>query len=342
MKTNPYGKNKWLLWGFIIGAFVLLISAHVRSQPSIQSSFDQSLTAQELQSDVEILRTGLEKIHPGLYRYNTKDYMDSVFSEAKSVAAHELSYADFYQLVCATVASIKCNHTIAAPAPEMLSQIRNKRVFFPLRVYWEFDPVQAFVSFDFSSDADLPPGTKIRSINGQSIDEIYDFLISFFSSDGNILSNKHSRLQWGMDFQMWFYLLIDRPDTFDVELEYSDGQVINKTYAPVTVKEWTKNYKKYISRKDPEIKGYADFWVDSDRQNRSNPIRHEFVSDDIALITVLNFDHHKFEKIIDKVFIDINKKGADKYLSPKSDQDRRHAARNWIDDAQVTDAIGRI
>ena len=259
MKTNPYGKNKLFLWEPIFGVFVLLICAQVRAQPSIQSTFDQTFTAQELLSDVEILRTGLEKIHPGLYRYNTKDYMDSVFSEAKSIVAHELSYADFYQLVCVTVASIKCNHTIAAPAPKMLSQLRDKGGFFPLRVYWEFDPVQAFVSFDFSSDANLTPGTKIRSINGQSIDDIYDYLISFFSSDGNILSNKHSRLQWGMDFQMWFYLLIDRPDTFDVELENSDGHVINKTYIPVSAREWAKNYKKYISRKDPEIKSYADF-----------------------------------------------------------------------------------
>ena len=78
MKINPYGKNKLLLWGPIIGVFLLLTSAQVPAQPSIQSTFDQTFKAQELQSDFEILRTGLEKIHPGLYRYNTKDYMDSV------------------------------------------------------------------------------------------------------------------------------------------------------------------------------------------------------------------------------------------------------------------------
>ncbi len=298
----------------LIWILLLAITCQVNAQSGFEAVFDQTFSPNQLQEDFSIFRQGLEKFHPGLYRYTSKSAMDSMLTELKQGLEMEHSYQEFYWKISAIVAKIKCQHTIAVPKAETLEQIMKEGKFFPLRVFWEFEPIQGYAAFDFSSAASLSPGTKIKSINGQSMEEIYATLIPYFSSDGNILSNKQSRLQYGVDFQLWYYLLIARPEVFTVVLENSDGTVFEREYAAVTLKQWTRNYRKYHSQKDPRLKQYSDHWVSLERKNRANPIRYEFLSDSTVLLTVLNFYSHKFDKIIEKAFSEIEAKGIENLI----------------------------
>ncbi|MEM6738435.1 MAG: S41 family peptidase, partial [Bacteroidota bacterium] len=267
-------------------------------------------TSEQLLEDFKILKQGLETIHPGLYRYTHKNVMDSLFDQMENHLKMSLTYQEFYQKICRLVAQVKCQHTIAIPAPNELHRIIKKGKFFPLRVVWEFNTIKAYSMFDFSSEASLPPGTRIISINGQAMESIYEELIPYFSSDGEILTNKHSRLQVGTDFQVWYYLLKGRPQMFQVELEGRDGEKFTKLYQSVTFRQWTKNYKKYNAHEDPEIKEYANYYKRKEKTNRSKPIRNEFLSDDIALLTINNFDSHEFSSIVSEAFEEIERKGA--------------------------------
>lgn len=279
-----------------------LISLQMNAQSAPEAFFDQKFPSNQLQEDIKVLRTGLEKIHPGLYRYTEVKVMDSLFNKLQGKLEVGSNYQEFYREVCQLVAKIKCQHTVAAPAPDELNQIVKEGQFFPLRVFWEFDPVKAYATFDFSSEANLPPGTRIVGINSQSMEDIYSKLIPYFSSDGDILSNKHSRLQVGTDFQFWYYLLLGRPKTFTVVLKGTNGEKFTKIYDAVTWSQWTKNHKTYLSQKNPKIRKYLHHYKTAGKRNRSKPIRLEFLSDDIAMLTVGNFDSHKFESIISKAF----------------------------------------
>ncbi|MEM9390875.1 MAG: S41 family peptidase, partial [Bacteroidota bacterium] len=258
----------------------------------------------------DILKRGLETIHPGLYRYTDKKEMDSIFNHIGNHLKMELTYQEFYQKLCRLIAQVKCQHTIAIPAPNELHRIIKKGKFFPLRVTWQFNTIKAYVMADFSSEASLPPGTRLISINGQRMESIYEELIPYFPSDGEILTNKHSRLQVGTDFQVWYYLLKSRSQIFKVELERQNGEKFTKHYQPVTFRQWTKNYKKYNAHEDSEIKEYANYYKRKEKTNRSKPIRYEFLSDDIALLTVNNFDSHEFSSIVSEAFEKIEEKGA--------------------------------
>ncbi|MEO0341534.1 MAG: S41 family peptidase, partial [Bacteroidota bacterium] len=175
--------------------------------------------------------------------------------------------------------------------------------------FWEFDPVKAYVAFDFSKDANLAPKTEVLSINGRSVRAIYEELLPYFPSDGSILSNKHSRLQVGVDFQFWYYLLLERPDHFLVVLLDENGQQYTKKYEAVSFRQWTKNYKKYAQQKDLTARAYAKYYVKREQTNRKSPIRYEYLADSIALLTILNFDdENRFNTVIPQAFHDFQKK----------------------------------
>lgn len=290
--------------------FILaLVSIQLKAQPNFEARFNQGFSSSQLQEDLHILRTGLEKIHPGLYRYTEKDVLDSQFDKMQKNLNADLTYQEFYREVCTLIAQIKCQHTIAIPDQAFLNEIVKSGRFFPFGIFWEFDPLKAYVSVDLSGESNLTPGTRLLGINNQSIESLYQELISYFPSDGEILTNKYSRLQVGPEFMVWYYLLKAQPEVFELELEDRSGRTFTKTYLPVTFKDWVKNYKKHRFHKDPKIKAYMSFYIKRDKLNSKKPIRHEFLNENTALLKVSNFDHHKFDQSIADAFGDLQRKG---------------------------------
>ena len=292
----------------LLPLFFVLINVQILAQTSIDASFARGLSADGSKSDLALLKTGLEKLHPGLYRYSSQKQIDSLFRVTLQELNEPIDFQNFYRKICKILAEIRCQHTAATPAPDIFNKIEREGKFLPFGAFWEFDPVSVYVTYDLSSEASLPPGTKILEINGQSMNAIYDTLIPYFPTDGNNLTNKHSRFIYGLELHLWYYLLIDRPETFVVKLETPQKKLIKKRYNAVTAKELFKNYKTYTSQKDPALRRYLDYWKRWNKKNSSRPIRHEFIDDHTALLTVGNFTSHKFEKIIENAFNEINKK----------------------------------
>ncbi|MBB3696501.1 hypothetical protein KMW28_24270 [Flammeovirga yaeyamensis] len=292
--------NKFTFFFLVLLANCLVTQAQ---KHPFDNFFNKTLSKNQVEEDLIILRKGLEKIHSSLYQYISKSELDALFEEASKFDGDKVQLQDFYKTISFIAASVKCQHTIATPSDHLIYKMQKKGKFFPLRIFWEFDPVRAYVIFDFSNEANLPPGAELLSINGKSIQSIYDEMLPYFPSDGHILSNKHSRFQVGVDFQFWYYLLMERPDNFLVELSNEGDGIFTKNYEAVTFKEWTKNYKKYLSQKDPTVRKYTDYYSDNEKLDRKAPIRYSYLSDSIALLKVFNFDDYdKFNTIIPEAF----------------------------------------
>lgn len=289
--------------------FLVSISGLEAQKHPFDEYFKRELTAEQVKEDLEILKKGLEKIHPSLNQYISEKEFDNLFEKEHRQEGLDLTVQDTYIIISRIVAAVKCQHTIATPPDNLVYRMQKKGKFFPLRVFWEFDPVRAFIIFDFSKEADLSPGTEIFSINGKSIQSIHDELLPFFPSDGGILSNKQSRLQVGVDFQFWYYLLMERPDSFLVELSDINGQRYTKSFQAVTFKQWTRNYKTYLSQKEPVVRKYTDYYSGREKLDRKEPIRYEYLSDSIGLLTVMNFDDSEmFSMVVPEAFSDFNKR----------------------------------
>ncbi len=273
-----------------------------------ESLFGQPFTATQLREDARHLRQGLEKLHPALYRYPPRREMDSLF-DALLAADQPMHYQEFFRAVSRLVARVRCQHTVAAPQSAALERILQEGRFFPLKVFWEFAPVGAYSIFDFSSRASLPPGTRIVSINGQPMEEIYHTLLPYFSSDGSILTNKHSRLQHDIEFQFWYYVLIGRPETFEVVLQMRNGQKRVQSYQAVTLGEWQQHYKTFSSRQDTALRRFVRHYETLAEKQRAEPVRLSFPGNRVALLTVSTFDAENFTERVTGAFEQVKRRG---------------------------------
>lgn len=66
----------------LTGIIFILISVYARGQDPSQAIFSRKFTPTQLQEDFSLFRQSLEKMHPGIYRYTTRQAMDSIFNTA--------------------------------------------------------------------------------------------------------------------------------------------------------------------------------------------------------------------------------------------------------------------
>ncbi len=289
---------------------VSLLAGFRQPTPSFPASlFGQTFTATQLREDARHLRQGLEKLHPALYRYTPRREMDSLFDALSAAADGPMRYQEFFRAVSRVVAQVRCQHTVAAPNGAVLERILREGRFFPLKVFWEFAPVGAYSTFDFSSRANLPPGTRIVRINGQSMQDIYRTLIPYFSSDGGILTNKHSRLQHDIEFQFWYYVLIGQPETFEVVLQMPDGGKRVQSYRAVTLGEWQQHYKKFSARKDTALQRFIRHYETREEKKRAEPVRLSFPAGRVGLLTVSTLDAENFTEKVAGAFAQVKRWG---------------------------------
>jgi hypothetical protein len=140
----------------------------------------------DLLSDLKILRSAYEQLHPGLYRYNSKAQIDTRFTALEKEFNHDLTLQQAYVALSAFAADIRCGHTY----PNFFNQKKevaaalfqgNNRAPF----YFRWISGKLVVIRDFTPDHSLPRGTQVFSINGNSSASILKRLMTVARADGS-------------------------------------------------------------------------------------------------------------------------------------------------------------
>ena len=279
--------------------FVVTIVTTFTLAQNPNTIFTKEFETEQLQADFNLFRLALEKIHPGLYRYNTQAQMDSIFNSVARSIANPMSFREFYKLLAGINAQVRCQHTAIAPRQKHMEDIEKYAKMFPYEIMWNFNPLKAYAFSDLTlpNEGGIKPATEILSINGRPVKAVYDTLIKYLFADGYNVTSKRVRMV-PMDFQHWYYLLIDRPETFTMEF-LIDGRSVTKSVHAITIDEYRQSVKRYIKSKDPDVRRlvthYRPTW-------KLRPYRLEFAKGSIAILTLkefgpLDFIHESFESI---------------------------------------------
>lgn len=138
----------------------------------------------QLKEDFSILNKVLQKNHPSLYWYSTKDSVDNFFSAAYASLQDSLDEQQFRKRVAWTLNKIRCGHT-AVRSSKNYSKYYNlqKRKTFPvfLKVW---DDSAVVVHSLSTGDTVLRRGTVVTDINGIPIKKIIDSICQLISTDG--------------------------------------------------------------------------------------------------------------------------------------------------------------
>jgi hypothetical protein len=198
--------------GFVVCAGVLMSPMGTYAAASLPPA--DRPDARLLQRDIDILQSAYERLHPGLYRYNSPAQISAGFDvlrqEMLSLPAQGPWLDRAYLAFARFAAKVRCGHAYANFYNQ--SDAVRKALFergdkLPAEFRW-IDS-RMLVTRDLSHEQVLPPGTFIVAVNGVPVDVLLLRLLAVARADG---SNDAKRVAQ-MELQG-----IDRHEAFDVYL----------------------------------------------------------------------------------------------------------------------------
>lgn len=171
------------------------------------------LSAEKLQADLSIAQKACRELHPGLYRYNTKLQIDSLFEACRLKFQSSLSYPEAYLAFSELAAGIRCGHTYANffNQPGFIQQAVFQQ---PDKLPFTFRIIEGriLVEYNASEDQRIGKGCEVIAANGAPVQEILSRLARLVPADGGSLAKRMSRLELSgigeyEDFDIFFPML---------------------------------------------------------------------------------------------------------------------------------------
>jgi hypothetical protein len=180
------------------------------------------LKAEDLQKDFAIARKSYEQMHPGLYKYQSKQEIDRAFEECKTALNHDQSLAEAYLNFHKLTAKFQCGHAYPNfynQAGFLKKELFEQKVCLP----FQFQLIQDRMLITCSADSTLSAGIEVKTINGISVSTIIKTLLPIVRADGSNDAKRRKLLEIGgqtfeyfdIFFPMYFPL---KTDDFNLEI----------------------------------------------------------------------------------------------------------------------------
>ena len=158
------------------------------------TAFAQTIySPSQLQQDFSIMQAALREAHPGLYRYNSKEKIDSGLRRLRRQLNKGMTELEFYRLANSFLATIGDGHMKFHRKDQVdVHDAFFDEGYFPLRLYFRNN--KAYVRSSYLPTQTLQPSTEIISINGEPVGKIIKVLFENIFSDGKVVSSKYEEL----------------------------------------------------------------------------------------------------------------------------------------------------
>lgn len=293
----------------IIFSFLLVFSLEsCVSIDKFNSQINTTRSVKELKSDVDYVQHKLEKLHPDLYHYITKDDFNYKFDSLRSSLTTSMTSNDFYFKISPVIASIKQGHTQISPLTRKLNstekKIANHSGTSPLNLFeFELFENKLYIIKNNSKDSTIKSGTEVISVNGVKPQDIINKYVKTFSSDGYNSTFIPRKLAKG--FPRYFYLQNGIMDSIYCTISYKDSirnillKRLKKPKSPATkkTKEQLIQDKKWqqIESKKRRLLGY-DVLLKKYSKQLSFPVKDS----SIAIMKISDFtkgNYNQFYKM---------------------------------------------
>ena len=189
IKTAAYlhGLIQLFISGMVRFTLCLLLVCLLYSCATSNKNYnpDKKFSRQQLQQDYTLLKNILEKKHPALYWYTSKDSMNFYFDSLQNAIADSMTELQFgWQVLAPLTQKIHCGHTSFGMSKQWNKFTSNKRIpSFPLFVKVWGDTMIVTGNLD-KKDPIIKNGTLITSINGISNHQLVQQMFQYLPLDG--------------------------------------------------------------------------------------------------------------------------------------------------------------
>jgi len=190
---------------------------------------DKKFTTQELKKDYQLFRNILEKSHPSLYWYISKDSLDYYFDNAYASIKDSMTESQFRMLLSFVISKIDCGHTVVKSSKAYTKYFDTAQLkTFPLGLKFWKDTMIVTANLN-RRDSVIKRGTVLKSINGLTQPQLTDTFFNYISTDGHSECGKYQSLSTGFAFASLYKNIFGYQDKFDISYLDSNGQEQQKT-----------------------------------------------------------------------------------------------------------------
>jgi len=263
--------------------FLFIIPLFFSCSVSKNYNPNKKYSKKELQADYSLLRNILEKKHPSLYWYTSKDSMDYFFHEGYKAISDSMTELQFaWNIVAPLTSTIHCGHTSVSMSKGWNKFLKDKHIpSFPLFVKVWKDTMMVTGNLNSKNDSVIKKGDFITAINGIKTADMISIMFNYMVEDGYANNVNYIRLSTG--FPYFHRNIFGLYKNYFVN--YTDSNGVAKTalipyYAPPsdTIKKLIKERKK--SRRKLTYR---------ERIENVRSLKYDCSSSSAAIMTINNF-----------------------------------------------------
>ena len=312
MKIIPI---KTVLKSIFLLPLVSLLQVGCTSVAEYNQKLDRTLSKEKLLADVDYVQHKLEKLHPSLHTYISKEALNSKFDSVRNAIDKPLTSKEFFFLMSPVIASVKQGHMILSPPfkkTEKKEQTRlTKLGAGPLSQFdLEWINYKLYVVKNKSNLKIINSGSEVISINQVPPQNIYNKYRNTYSSDG--YNTTYLSRGFSKRFVTYFTNEMGINDSLAYVFKQNDSliscvihrQVLEKKAKVKTIVSSEMKPKPVVEDKRKQrIYGY-------DATTKTYSKNLSFVAKDssIALLKVKDFSKGNFRKNYKEIFATLQQK----------------------------------
>lgn len=267
------------------------------------------LQPDELIKDYELFETMILDLHPGTYRYNSKEEIEESLAELKSKFQQPLTHGQAYLAMSKVTAKLKCDHTKVGfnnQNKTINSVIHRQQDKLPFTFKWIDN--QMIIIYNASENDALKRGSEVLSINGITVEAIQKAIFPYIAADGATDKTRLARMQIdGYDF---------RYNAFDVFFPLLFP--INENQVELTIKHFGESQTKKVvveTQTRHERSKILGQRYEAFPKSRDEMWNFEITEDNIGILTINSFGLMgwkrmtlDYEVFLDNVFSELKAK----------------------------------
>jgi hypothetical protein len=207
---------------------------------------------QELQKDFSVMRSILEKKHPSLYWYTSKDSMNKYFDRYYASIKDSMTEQQFmWHVLAPVVDKVHCGHTSVGSSKAYRRWTRGKQLpSFPL--YFKIWNDTMAVNGNLNrKDSIFKRGVIVKSINGENTRQLLDRMFKYLPEDG--YANNINYIRLSANFPYYHRNIYGLSNKYKVV--YQEDAVLKTAEIPMWQRliDTTKKAKDTTRRPRPDI-----------------------------------------------------------------------------------------
>ncbi len=241
---------------FTLLAVIFLSSCQQEKPTTTQTS---ELSKEQLYQDFEILRSTFLQANSGLYKYRTKESIDSIFSTIKKQIHSNMSYRNFYNLLWKVIDYTgSCHNTLRYP-DSLDKALNQQKIFFPIPL----KHINGKLFTNLKHD-NIPLGSEIISINTIPQHQFSKLISNYVSTDGFNKTGKFASIDTDW-LAFYIYLAIGEQSQFTIKYKSKESSIKKGILNAVNYKQFLTNYKSRHSKtyENRKNKDYNYRYIDS-------------------------------------------------------------------------------